>query len=58
MAAGTSSPALFLSLIALLQPSATDDTGAGTIVGERNTKKAFPFFYFFFLTKNVRLCDF
>ena len=33
IAAGTSSPALFLSLIALMQPSATDDTGAGTIVG-------------------------
>ena len=33
IAAGTSSPALFLSLIALLQPSATDDTGIGTIVG-------------------------
>ncbi len=34
MAAGSSSAELFLSFIALLQPgAATDDTGAGTIVG-------------------------
>jgi K+-dependent Na+/Ca+ exchanger-like protein len=33
MAAGSSSAELFLSLIALLEPAATDDTGAGTIVG-------------------------
>lgn len=33
MAAGTSSAEFFLSLIALLEPGETDDTGAGTIVG-------------------------
>ncbi len=33
MAAGSSSAELFLSLIALLEPGETDDTGAGTIVG-------------------------
>ena len=34
MAAGSSSAELFLSFIALLEPgAATDDTGAGTIVG-------------------------